>query len=114
MSIYIELLLVSVVVVFIVGLSGFTQSWLGRLSKFTARHGYGPVRSLRPFSCPLCMVWWCCLLWAFLRGAFSLPVVAVSAGLAFFSITLENVLIFIREALMWCLRKLNEKWIERN
>ena len=55
MSIYFDLLLVTAIVVYIVALSGFTQTWLGWLSKFTARYGYGPVHQLRPFSCPQCM-----------------------------------------------------------
>lgn len=109
MSIYFELLLVAVVVVYIVALSGWTESWLGWLSKFTARYGYPPVHSLRPFSCAQCMTWWCCLAWILFRGSFTLPLVAYSAGLAFFSITVENVLIFLREALLWVLSKLNAK-----
>lgn len=112
MSIYSDLLLVAAVVVYIVALSGFTQTWLGWLSKFTARYGYGPVHQLRPFSCAQCMTWWCCLLWALLQGELTLPVVAYSAALAFFSITLENVLIFIREGLLWLLTKLNALWMK--
>lgn len=114
MNIYSDLLLVAVIVVYVVALSGFTQTWLGWLSKFTARYGYGPVHQLRPFSCAQCMTWWCCLLWAAIRGELSLPVVAYSAGLAFFSITLENVLIFIREALLWLVSKLNELWMQKD
>lgn len=110
MSIYFDLLLVTVIVVYIVALSGFTQTWLGWLSKFTARYGYGPVHQLRPFSCPQCMTWWCCLGWAALKGSLSLPVVAYCAALAFFSITVENILIFLREGLLWVLSKLNALW----
>lgn len=111
MSIYSELLLVTVIVVYVVALSGFTQTWLGWLSKFTSRYGYGPVHQLRPFSCAQCMTWWCCLLWAFIHGQLSLTVVAYSAGLAFFSITVENVLIFLREGLLWLVSKLNKLWM---
>lgn len=111
MSIYSDLLLVAAIVVYVVALSGFTQTWLGWLSKFTARFGYGPVHQLRPFSCPQCMTWWCCLLWAAFQGQLTLPVVAYCAALAFFSITLENVLIFIREGLLWLITKLNRLWM---
>lgn len=114
MSIYIELLLVTAVVVYIVALSGWTQAWLGWLSKFTAKHGYGQVRQLRPFSCSQCMTWWCCLLWALIRGRLSLPLVAYSGALAFFSITVENILIFIREGSLWCLHKLNSLWMQND
>ena len=107
MSTYFELLLVAAIVVYIVDLSGFTQTWLGCLSKLLK----GPVRQLRPFSCGQCMTWWCCLLWLLLRHQFTLPLVAYSAGLAFFSITVQNVLIFLREGLLFCLRKLNDLWM---
>lgn len=110
MSIYFELLLVAAVVTYIVALSGFTQSWLGWLSKLL----HGTVRQFRPFSCAQCMTWWCCLAWALFRGQFSLPTVAASAGFAFFSITLENVLIFIREGLLWLIGKLNALWMQND
>ena len=108
--IYLELLLVAAVVVFVVDLSGFTQTWLGWLSKFTARYGYGPVRELRPLSCSLCMTWWCCLLWTLTRGQFSIYTVAASAGLAFFSNTVNDVLIFLHEWATWVLSRLSPKW----
>ena len=108
--IYLEQLIVAVVVVFVVDLSGFTVTWLGWLSKWTARYGYGPVRKLRPFSCSLCMTWWCCLLWALIRGQLSVYTVGASAVLAFFSITVKDVLIFMQEWAAWTLSKLSPKW----
>lgn len=109
MSIYVELLLVAVIVIYIVGLSGFTDSWLGWISKYMARHRYPPVRELKPFSCSQCMVWWCCLIWCLIRKEFTLPTVAVSAGYAFLSMTMEQILIFIRETLLWLLKMIWEK-----
>ena len=99
MSIWIELLLLAAVIVYIVDVSGWTDTWLGWLSKFTARHGYPPVKSLRPFSCSKCMTWWCCLLWAYIRKEFTLPVVAYIAGLSLLSVTIQQALIFIAETL---------------
>ena len=110
MNIYLELLLVAVVVVYIVALSGWTQTWLGWLSKALHR----AVKGFRPFSCAQCMTWWCCLLWALIRGKLSLPVVAASAGLAFYSITLENILIFLQKGTLWCIRKLNKLWTQED
>lgn len=113
MNIYIELLLVAAIVVYVVDLSGWTDTWLGWLSRFTAAYGRSPVRSLRPFSCSLCMVWWTGLVWAALRGGFTLPVVAYCAALSFFSNTLVNILIFIKETLTGAIAKLDE-WINAN
>ena len=106
MSIYLELLLVAAIVTYIVGLSGFTDTWLGWLSKALK----GPVTRLRPFSCAQCMTWWCCLSWCAIRGDFTLATVAASAGFAFFSITIEQILLFIREALLRLIDKCNGLW----
>lgn len=106
MNIYLELLLVAAIVTYIVSLSGWTQTWLGWLSALLHKR----VVAFKPFSCAQCMTWWCCLAWALARGAFSLPVVAASAGYAFCSITIENILIFIREATL-CLARRLEAWI---
>lgn len=106
MNIYLELLLVAIVVTYIVDLSGWTDSWLGWLSAFTKRQGYGPVRELKPFSCGQCMTWWSCLAWAVIRGAFTLPVVAACAGYAFMSLTLCQLCLSIRERLLRWIAKL--------
>lgn len=110
MNIYFELLIVAAVTTYIVALSGFTKAWLAALSRFTARLGYGPVRQLRPFSCAECMTFWACLAWSAASGELSLSTFGASAGLAFFSITIENVLIFIREGLLALLVKMGTLW----
>ena len=95
MNIYVELLLVSAVVVFVIDLSGVVESVKDALSRWLN----GRVRRLRPFDCDLCMVWWVTLLWALIRGEFSLPIVAYSAGLAFMATTIKDVLLFVKELL---------------
>ena len=110
MNIYLELLLLACVVVFVVDLSGWTQTWLGWLSKFTARYHLPPVKQLRPFSCSLCMTWWCGLAYAWLQGQLTLPVIAYIAGLSFLSSTLSELFIFIRETLTNGIAKLNQ-WL---
>lgn len=94
MSIYAELPLVAVVVVFIVDLSGFTSSWRDALARFLK---VASLRPLRPFDCSLCMTWWCCLAWAAIRGGFSLLTVTESALLSFLSVPICNAMIFIHE-----------------
>ena len=113
MSIYADLALLWAVIVFVVDLSGFTDTWLGWLSRFTARYGYPPVRSLRPFSCSLCTTWWCGIAYALAVGEFSLPVLAYIAALAFLSITLRELFIFISETLTTTIAKLS-KWINND
>lgn len=98
MSIFAELPLVAVVVVFIVDLSGFTSSWRTALARFLR---VTSLRPLRPFDCSLCMTWWCCLAWAAIRGGFSLLTVTESALLAFLSVPINSAMIFIHEWLVF-------------
>lgn len=98
MKIYIDILLLAVVVVYIVDLSGFSQALLGRLSAFIGRK----VTSFRPFTCSLCMVWWCSLAYALFAGEFSLPVVAYSAVMSFLAYPL-GVLLNVAKALLLAL-----------
>lgn len=107
MNTYTELLLLALVVDYVVGLSGWSDSLKGWLSRRLGRR----VVDFRPFTCSQCMTWWAGLLWAALQGALTLPVVAYIAGLAFFSNTFEQVLIFIREAALTALRKISDKWL---
>lgn len=110
MNIYTDLFLIAAVVVYIVDVSGWTQTWLGWLSRFTKRHGYPEVKSLPPFSCSKCMTWWVCLFYALAQGALSLPVVAYIALLSLLSVTLCQLFIFIRETLTNAIAKFNE-WL---
>ena len=110
MSIYAELALLWAIVVYIVDLSGWTDTWLGWLSRFTARFGYPTVKELKPFSCSTCMVWWCCIAWAWYAGQLSILILAYIAGLSFLSITLRELFIFIRETFTNSISKVN-KWL---
>lgn len=110
MSIFLQLLLIACVVVYVVDLSGWTDTWLGWLSRFTKRYGYPPVRTLRPFSCSQCMTWWCGLAWAFASGQLSLPTVAFIAAISFLTVTIREGFIFMRETLTNAIAKVN-KWL---
>lgn len=106
MNIYLQLLLLSAIVVFIVDCSGFTDTILHLASKFTARYGLPPVRSLRPFTCSLCMVWWSGIIYALVVGQFNLPVIAFVALLSHLSKTINYFFIFIRESLSMLIGRL--------
>lgn len=96
MTIYIELMMVALVTIYIVDISGFTESWrdaLARMLKISA------LRPLKPFDCGKCMTWWVCLIYALCTGHFSLWTIAFSALLSHLSIPIGTFLIFIREGL---------------
>ena len=53
MKAIVELILVAMITIYVVDLSGFTDTWLKFLSAYKGRK----ITELKPFSCSLCMVW---------------------------------------------------------
>ena len=102
MKIYIDLLMVALVTIYIVDLSGFTDTWLKVLSHYMGRK----IQELKPFSCSLCMVWWVCLIYAAIVGNLTIPVVALIALLSLLSVPCGQLLILIREAFLKVITKL--------
>lgn len=110
MRLFADLLLLTVVVIFIVDLSGWTDTFLGLLSRFTLRQGFGPVKSFRPLTCSKCMTWWCGLAWLAISGSLTMPWVAVVALLSFLTNTLRQFMLILREALNARVQDLDDKW----
>ena len=104
MKIYIDLLMVAVITIYIVDLSGFTETWLNILSNYRGRK----ITGLKPFSCSLCMVWWVCLIYAVIVGNLTIPVVALIALLSLLSVPCGQLLILIRDAFLKVINKLME------
>lgn len=105
MNIYTHLLLVALITIYIVDISGFTQSWRSALAGFL-KMDEGNMKPLPPFDCGKCMTWWVCLIYALCVGQFSLWTIALAALLSHLSIPLGGALIFIREWITWLLNKL--------
>ena len=93
---YTDILILTLVVIFIVDLSGFTDAWLHALSRWLGH----TVKEVKPFSCSLCMTWWTGLAYAIISGNINIPVIGYIALLAYLSFPLSQVLIFIREKLL--------------
>ena len=102
MKIYIDLLMVAVITIYIVDLSGFTETLLKVISAYKGRK----VTELKPFSCSLCMVWWVCLIFSLVTGECSIPVVAFIALLSFLSVPLGQLLMLIREVFLKVINKI--------
>ena len=101
--IYINLLLVALVTIYIVDISGFTQSWKDALARWLK---VSALKPLPPFDCGKCMTWWVCLIYALCVGQLSLWTIAFSALLSHLSNPLGEGMIFIREWILWILDKL--------
>lgn len=98
MNTYLQLLLVAAVVLYIVDLSGFTDSWRDALSRALGIKAPNRLRALPPFDCGACLTWWASLAWAaFVCREFTLPVVAYCAALAALEPLAVSVAACIRE-----------------
>ena len=102
MKAIIDLILLALVTIYIVDLSGFTETLLKVISAYKGRK----ITELKPFSCSLCMVWWVCLIYASIVGNLTIPVVALIALLSLLSVPCGQLLILIREAFLKVITKL--------
>lgn len=102
-----DLLILATIVVYIVDVSGFTQSWRAGLARWLRVQ---TLRPLPPFDCGQCAVFWSCLIYTIATGTFSLSAILMSVLLSHFSLALGQVLILCSEIVLSALRKL-EEWV---
>lgn len=102
MKAIVELILVAMITIYVVDLSGFTDTWLKFLSAYKGRK----ITELKPFSCSLCMVWWVCIAFLLMSAKLTLPLVAFSALLSFLSIPMGQILVLLREVILYIVNKL--------
>lgn len=68
------ILIMTCSIVYIVDLSGFTDTWKEWLSKILTKGKITTSNySFRPFSCSLCMTFWCGLIYLFVTNSFTIP-----------------------------------------
>ena len=108
--IYLELLLVTSVVIYIVDLSGFTQGWRTMLAKWL-NISESSLKPLPPFDCSKCAVWWIGIIYCLCTDTISLPIIAYIALLSYMSIPIGQFFIFVREATSWVITKMFQ-WYE--
>ena len=102
MKAIVELILVALITIYVVDLSGFTDTWLKFLSAYKGRK----ITELKPFSCSLCMVWWVCLAYLVITSQLTLSLVAFTALLSFLSIPMGQILVLLREVMLHIINKL--------
>lgn len=108
-----KMLAVMAVAVFVVDLSGFTESWRGWLS---SKLGGRQLRPLPPFDCSLCLTWWGCIIAAVICGDFgwwTLPTAGAFALLAKPAGELVQALLDLLTTLVGQIDKLTNKISKR-
>lgn len=107
-----EILLLAAIVVFVVDLSGFTESWRRPLSDWMHRKTGYTINHFPPFDCSLCLTFWVGLIWLAVRGAFTLPNVAFVCLAAYLTIPIGTTLTALRDLLLavvnWIITKIEK------
>ncbi len=106
MNIYCQLLTIAVSVVYVVEVSGFTESWRAALARVLKVER---LRALPPFDCAKCAVFWACIIWTLCTVGLRLLPAAFCCLLSLLAVPFGRLLIFIREGLTALVDKLIEK-----
>lgn len=101
--------IVAAVAVYVVDLSGFTDSWRAALARWL-KVGVGRLRPLPPFDCGRCMSFWAPLAWAACSGEFALTTLAFSALLSSMSGAMGQLITLLSEGLCRLLGELISRW----
>lgn len=103
----IDMLMITVIVVYIVDLSGFIDS----LKRGIWRWLRGDVKyrdfDLKPFDCSLCSTWWTGLIYIIVTGEFTLINIVIVIGFSFFSSEIAFFLNVLKDLMGKIIDKLN-------
>lgn len=101
----IDLILISIIVVFVIDLSGIIDHLKKLLWKLLKSEPYQPY-IFKPFDCSLCMTWWISLIWLLITNQLSLITITVVCITSFLTPVIENLLILIKDILIILLNKI--------
>lgn len=96
MKIYIDIFTLALVVIYIIDVSGFTESWRDGLAKALS---IKQLRPLPPFDCSKCAVWWTGIIYALTQRELDIYTIAFSALLSLLSVPFGQLMLCIRENL---------------
>lgn len=85
-----DILLITILVVFIIDLSGVVDSFKQSLSKWI---GKGEIKRLKPFDCSLCVTFWSGLIYLVIVGEFNLLSLVVVSMFAYLT---QPISLFLR------------------
>lgn len=97
-----NLLILTSIIVFIIDLSGLIETIEKKLSKWLKIKSHIP----KPWSCSLCLSWWCGLIYLIIIHQFTIPMIGYVAFLSFMTNPIYNLLLFIRDLCNGIINKL--------
>ena len=105
-----DILLIAVIIVCIVDISGFTESWKSGLKRLlTGGRMSDPFYSLKPFDCSTCLIFWTSLLYLVMTQQFTFFMVAYVLLVSVMSVVIKDLIYFIRNLLISIIRYFDRK-----
>lgn len=90
-----DLILISLILVWVIDLTDIIDSMESGLSKWLD----GRARIPKPFSCSLCMTFWCGVIYLLCTHSFSIPTLALVSLLSFLTPITKNLLELVRDSI---------------
>lgn len=103
MNTYLQMTLAALVAVYVVDVSGFTDSWRDALARLLR---VKTLRPLPPFDCGKCAAFWTAIITAAVLGDLNVATVAAASLLSLLSLPAGQIMLFIREGLTALVNKL--------
>lgn len=104
-KVMLDLFLIAVIVVCIVDISGFTDSWKSGLKRLLTKGRLSnPNYSLKPFDCSTCLNFWTGLVYLLVTHNFSLWMLTYLLLLSVMTPVIKDVIILIRELFIKLIR----------
>lgn len=105
-----DLLFITLIIVFIIDLSGVTFS-IKRLISFLVTKGkiIKDDYSIKPFDCSLCMTFWCGIIYTICLNQFTLFNLLIICLLAFFTPILKDILYLLKDIFISLITKIEKK-----
>lgn len=104
--IYLKLLLISLIIVYIIDISGAPENLFKPLIRSIMKLPKNVNLNIGPAECSKCAVWWLGLLYILCTGAFTIPNIAYVCLLSFLTIHIKGMILYIREFLIFIENKL--------
>lgn len=99
--IYLNLLLISAVICYVIDISGVIDHIKKALWKKYVKTGNPQNLSLKPLDCSRCATWWAGLIYILITGNFTLPLIGFCALLSLLASNITDALNLIKDIVTW-------------
>lgn len=102
-----DLTIIVAAVVFVVDISGFSATLL-RVVNYALRNSGVQLTRLKPFTCSLCMSWWCGIAYGLATGLPFLTTLAIGVGCGLAALPMKDILTALLDLLAAVVRAIDK------